>query len=189
MLSLSLFLQVQFNQVLSGGFVFFSLWLYLNVLCLSSECYVQNTVFILLLLLLFIFIASSLFLFILKLIFFQMAILFSSISSSCFISGLQWNKFAQGIFFFFLFHSSSYPTKDQYIQKCVVNDYGMVAYFSNMIYRYIPFLYEMNCLIDWSVSETACDLWNYMRIEEIKNTMFIAKYKVILITRVLIYSH
>ena len=57
----------------------------------------------------------------------------------------------------------------------------MVAYFSNMIYRYIPFLYEMNCLIDWSVSETAGDIWNYMRIEEIKNTMFIAKYKVFLI--------
>ena len=73
----------------------------------------------------------------------------------------------------------SYPTKDQYIQKVVINDYGMVPYFTNMIYRYIPFLYEMNCLIDWSVSETACDLWTYMRIEEIKNTMFTAKYKVL----------
>lgn len=54
----------------------------------------------------------------------------------------------------------------------------MKPYMTNMVYRYIPFLYEMNCLIDWSVSETACDLWNYMRIEEIKNTMFVAKYKV-----------
>lgn len=77
-----------------------------------------------------------------------------------------------------LVFSLSYPTKDQYIQKVVINDYGMKPYMTNMVYRYIPFLYEMNCLIDWSVSETACDLWNYMRIEEIKNTMFVAKYKV-----------
>ena len=48
----------------------------------------------------------------------------------------------------------------------------------NMVYRMIPFLYELNCLIDWSVTDTSCDLWNYMRIEEIRNTMFVGKYKV-----------
>ena len=71
-----------------------------------------------------------------------------------------------------------YPTKDQYIQKVVKMDYSMKPYLISTIYRAIPFLYELNCLIDWSVTETSCDIWNYMRIEEIRNTMFIGKYKV-----------
>ena len=53
----------------------------------------------------------------------------------------------------------------------------MKPYMINMVYRMIPFLYELNCLIDWSVTDTSCDLWNYMRIEEIRNTMFVGKYK------------
>ena len=72
----------------------------------------------------------------------------------------------------------SYPTKDQYIQKVVKMDYSMKPYMINMVYRMIPFLYELNCLIDWAVTETSCDIWNYMRVEEIRNTMFIGKYKV-----------
>lgn len=57
-------------------------------------------------------------------------------------------------------------------------DYSSKPYMINMVYRMIPFLYELNCLIDWSVTETSCDIWNYMRVEEIRNTMFIGKYKV-----------
>ena len=57
-------------------------------------------------------------------------------------------------------------------------DYSSKPYIINMVYRMIPFLYELNCLIDWSVTETSCDIWNYMRVEEIRNTMFIGKYKV-----------
>ena len=72
----------------------------------------------------------------------------------------------------------SYPTKDQYIEKVVSLDFTMKPYMINMVYRMIPFLYELNCLIDWSVTDTSCDLWNYMRIEEIRNTMFVGKYKV-----------
>lgn len=72
----------------------------------------------------------------------------------------------------------SYPTKDQYIQKVVKMDYSSKPYIINMVYRMIPFLYELNCLIDWAVTETSCDIWNYMRVEEIRNTMFIGKYKV-----------
>lgn len=73
----------------------------------------------------------------------------------------------------------SYPTKDQYIQKVVAADYSMKAYMFNTIYRSIPFLYELNCLIDWSVTDTATDLWGYMRVEEIRNILFIDKYKVV----------
>ena len=57
-------------------------------------------------------------------------------------------------------------------------DYSSKPYMINMVYRMIPFLYELNGLIDWSVTETSCDIWNYMRVEEIRNTMFIGKYKV-----------
>ena len=42
-----------------------------------------------------------------------------------------------------------------------------------MVYRYIPFLYELNCLIDWAVTDTATDLYGYMRVEEIRNILFI----------------
>ena len=63
----------------------------------------------------------------------------------------------------------SYPTKDQYIQKVVAADYSFTAYMLNMVYRYIPFLYELNCLID---------LYGYMRVEEIRNILFIDKYRV-----------
>ena len=55
----------------------------------------------------------------------------------------------------------------------------MKAYMFNTIYRSIPFLYELNCLIDWSVTDTATDLWGYMRVEEIRNILFIDKYKVV----------
>lgn len=72
----------------------------------------------------------------------------------------------------------SYPTEDQQVQKAVNIDTSMIPYFTNMIYRYVPFLYEMNCLIDWSVTATTCDIWKYMRIEEIRNTLYIGKYKV-----------
>ena len=47
------------------------------------------------------------------------------------------------------------------------------------MYSSIPFLYELNCLIDWSVTDTATDLWGYMRVEEIRNILFIDKYKVV----------
>lgn len=42
----------------------------------------------------------------------------------------------------------SYPTKDQYIEKVVSLDFTMKPYMINMWYRMIPFLYELNCLID-----------------------------------------
>ena len=72
----------------------------------------------------------------------------------------------------------SYPTKDQYIQKVVAADYSFTAYMLNMVYRYIPLLYELNCLIDWAVTDTATDLYGYMRVEEIRNILFIDKYRV-----------
>ena len=72
----------------------------------------------------------------------------------------------------------SYPPKDQYIQKVVAADYSFTAYMLNMVYRYIPFLYELNCLIDWAVTDTATDLYGYMRVEEIRNILFIDKYRV-----------
>ena len=40
------------------------------------------------------------------------------------------------------------------------------------------FLYELNCLIDWAVTDTATDLYGYMRVEEIRNILFIDKYRV-----------
>ena len=55
----------------------------------------------------------------------------------------------------------------------------MMTYYINRVYRYIPFLHELNCLIDWSITDTTCDLWKYMRIEEARNLLFVGKYNVL----------
>ena len=72
----------------------------------------------------------------------------------------------------------SYPTKDQYIQKVVAADYSFTAYMLNMVYRYIPFLFEVHQILDWAIHNTSLSLVHWFKVYVVHAVLYDAKCRV-----------
>ncbi|KAK8792902.1 hypothetical protein WA158_005066 [Blastocystis sp. Blastoise] len=68
-----------------------------------------------------------------------------------------------------------YPSTDNTIKNLLTEDYGWISRILYYIYLYIPFLFELHQLIDWLSTDTVLDPFSWIRLEEIKATLFQAK--------------
>lgn len=48
----------------------------------------------------------------------------------------------------------------------------MVLFF---VYRAIPFLYEVRCILDWTLTRTALTLYEWLKLEDIFAELFLVK--------------
>lgn len=60
---------------------------------------------------------------------------------------------------------------------------GKIYYYSYTVYRIIPFLYEMKTLIDWTFTPTTLVYNSWMKLEDIKSTLFVRRFNIISIAK------
>lgn len=53
---------------------------------------------------------------------------------------------------------------------------GPVIYYSYQVFRMIPFLFEMKCILDWWFIETTLDLIEYIKLQDLHGTIFSVAY-------------
>ncbi|KAL0225945.1 hypothetical protein P9112_013269 [Eukaryota sp. TZLM1-RC] len=63
------------------------------------------------------------------------------------------------------------PSSKAFLMK----SYGSFNNYGYQAFRVIPFLYEMKCLLDWSLTTTALEFNYWMRIEDIYSSLFLIK--------------
>eukprot|EP00818_Percolomonas_sp_WS_P004631 CAMPEP_0117435806 /NCGR_PEP_ID=MMETSP0759-20121206/675_1 /TAXON_ID=63605 /ORGANISM="Percolomonas cosmopolitus, Strain WS" /LENGTH=2580 /DNA_ID=CAMNT_0005227373 /DNA_START=333 /DNA_END=8074 /DNA_ORIENTATION=+ len=68
---------------------------------------------------------------------------------------------------------SGYPA---YTYKEFLMKDGLIYYLAFTVYRAIPFLFEMKTLIDWTFTPTTFNYYNWMKLEDIRATLFVRKY-------------
>ena len=88
------------------------------------------------------------------------------------------------------FCHSSYPLKANRILDKVKEDTSLIGHLSYLVvshknadtqvYVSIPFIYEINTLLEWVTTKTVLDMNNWFCIEEIHRILYDAKYGVFL---------
>lgn len=98
----------------------------------------------------------------------------SSFSCSTFIS--QPSKSRKGRRLILV--SISYPHKTTRILEKVDEDTSQWSYIRYKVYTSVPFLYEINSLLEWTTTRTALEMSKWFTVEEIHRMLYQALYDV-----------
>ncbi|RKP16647.1 hypothetical protein ROZALSC1DRAFT_25032, partial [Rozella allomycis CSF55] len=57
----------------------------------------------------------------------------------------------------------------------IINQYNLINRIANIVYRSIPFIFEIRSIIDWAVTDTCLDFYNWLKFEDIYVNVFNVK--------------
>ncbi|KAL0224610.1 hypothetical protein RCL1_002522 [Eukaryota sp. TZLM3-RCL] len=72
------------------------------------------------------------------------------------------------------------PSFDYFLMK----GYGNFNNYSYQAFRAIPFLYELRCLLDWTLTRTSLEFSYWMRVEDIYSSLFLIKCRRVKIAKI-----
>lgn len=75
---------------------------------------------------------------------------------------------------------SSYPHKTTRILEKVEENTSKWSYIMYSIYTTIPFLYEINTLLEWTTTRTVLEMKKWFTVEEMHRLLYQALYDVLL---------
>ena len=74
---------------------------------------------------------------------------------------------------------SRYSHKTMYLENKLNEDISFWSYLSYKLYSLIPFIFEMNTLLEWSITRTVLEMKKWFTVEEIHRLLYQALYDVI----------
>ncbi|CAO2192355.1 unnamed protein product, partial [Urochloa humidicola] len=72
------------------------------------------------------------------------------------------------------------PNKSNLYRQFLTSKVTQVNYFGFRLYRALPFLYELRCVLDWSCTTTSLTMYDWLKLEDIYASLFLVKCDAIL---------
>ncbi|XP_052187550.1 piezo-type mechanosensitive ion channel homolog [Diospyros lotus] len=72
------------------------------------------------------------------------------------------------------------PHKSTLYRQFLTSKVSRVNYIGYRIYRALPFLYELRCVLDWSCTTTSLTMYDWLKLEDINASLYLVKCDAIL---------
>lgn len=67
------------------------------------------------------------------------------------------------------------PNKSTLYRQFLTCKVTQINYFGFRLYRALPFLYELRCVLDWSCTSTSLTMYDWLKLEDINASLFLVK--------------
>ncbi|XP_043708760.1 piezo-type mechanosensitive ion channel homolog isoform X1 [Telopea speciosissima] len=67
------------------------------------------------------------------------------------------------------------PHKSTLYRQFLTSKVSQVYYFGFRLYRALPFLYELRCVLDWSCTITSLTMYDWLKLEDIHSSLYLVK--------------
>lgn len=75
--------------------------------------------------------------------------------------------------------SHGYPNADNNIANMIERDYSIVNRVLFFAYRYMPFLFELHQILDWTISNTSLNIIHWFKVYSAHAILYDAKCRVV----------
>ncbi|XP_058187373.1 piezo-type mechanosensitive ion channel homolog isoform X4 [Rhododendron vialii] len=72
------------------------------------------------------------------------------------------------------------PHKSTLYRQFLTSEVSRVNYLGYRLYRALPFLYELRCVLDWSCTTTSLTMYDWLKLEDINASLYLVKCDAIL---------
>nr|XP_027116059.1 piezo-type mechanosensitive ion channel homolog isoform X3 [Coffea arabica] len=72
------------------------------------------------------------------------------------------------------------PHKSTLYRQFLTSKVSRVNYLGYRLYRALPFLYELRCVLDWSCTTTALTMYDWLKLEDINASLYLVKCDAVL---------
>ncbi|XP_039146596.1 piezo-type mechanosensitive ion channel homolog isoform X1 [Dioscorea cayenensis subsp. rotundata] len=72
------------------------------------------------------------------------------------------------------------PNKSTLYRQFLTSKVTQVNYLGFRLYRALPFLYELRCVLDWSCTTTSLTMYDWLKLEDINSSLFLVKCDAVL---------
>ncbi|XP_057474427.1 piezo-type mechanosensitive ion channel homolog [Actinidia eriantha] len=72
------------------------------------------------------------------------------------------------------------PHKSTLYRQFLTSEVSRVNYIGYRLYRALPFLYELRCVLDWSCTTTSLTMYDWLKLEDINASLYLVKCDAIL---------
>ncbi|KAK3041408.1 hypothetical protein RJ639_000385, partial [Escallonia herrerae] len=72
------------------------------------------------------------------------------------------------------------PHRSTLYQQFLTSSVSRVNYFGYRLYRALPFLYELRCVLDWSCTTTSLTMYDWLKLEDINASLYLVKSDTVL---------
>nr|XP_043619300.1 piezo-type mechanosensitive ion channel homolog [Erigeron canadensis] len=70
---------------------------------------------------------------------------------------------------------SGVPHKSTLYRQFLTSNVSRVNYLGYRLYRALPFLYELRCVLDWSCTTTSLTMYDWLKLEDINASLYLVK--------------
>ncbi|OVA11397.1 Piezo family [Macleaya cordata] len=67
------------------------------------------------------------------------------------------------------------PHQSTLYRQFLTSDVSQVNYIGFRLYRVLPFLYELRCVLDWSCTTTSLTMYDWLKLEDIYSSLYLVK--------------
>ncbi|KAH9612664.1 hypothetical protein KSS87_021631 [Heliosperma pusillum] len=67
------------------------------------------------------------------------------------------------------------PNRGTLYQQFLTSNVSRINYLAFRVYRALPFLHELRCVLDWSCTTTSLTMYDWLKLEDIHASLFLAK--------------
>ncbi|GKC48793.1 piezo-type mechanosensitive ion channel, partial [Tanacetum coccineum] len=75
---------------------------------------------------------------------------------------------------------SGVPHKSTLYRQFLTSSISTVNYMGYRLYRALPFLYELRCVLDWSCTTTSLTMYDWLKLEDINASLYLVKSDAVL---------
>ncbi|KAL9430857.1 hypothetical protein AB3S75_026115 [Citrus x aurantiifolia] len=72
------------------------------------------------------------------------------------------------------------PHKSTLYRQFLTSEVSRINYFGYRLYRALPFLYELRCVLDWSCTSTSLTMYDWLKLEDINASLYLVKCDAVL---------
>ncbi|XP_062086347.1 piezo-type mechanosensitive ion channel homolog isoform X1 [Humulus lupulus] len=72
------------------------------------------------------------------------------------------------------------PHKSTLYQQFLTSEISQINYLGYRLYRALPFLYELRCVLDWSCTTTSLTMYDWLKLEDIHASLYLVKCDAVL---------
>ncbi|PIA39355.1 hypothetical protein AQUCO_02600068v1 [Aquilegia coerulea] len=72
------------------------------------------------------------------------------------------------------------PHQSTLYQQFLTSEVSQVNYLGFRLYRALPFLYELRCVLDWSCTTTSLTMYDWLKLEDIYSSLYLVKCDAVL---------
>ncbi|XP_022758137.1 piezo-type mechanosensitive ion channel homolog isoform X2 [Durio zibethinus] len=72
------------------------------------------------------------------------------------------------------------PHKSTLFRQFLTSEVSRINYLGYRLYRALPFLYELRCVLDWSCTTTSLTMYDWLKLEDINASLYLVKCDAVL---------